>query len=135
MSVPSEEMMGLMIDNDDGDDECEYCDTENNQLNRYLDQGNIVDEIDDNTKVTSDILELYSAAKRSMEPWLKKYKRSINLAKLQAMSGDTEISEKSFLKAMQGSFKRVSNFMKLSSLPVISRKPVDLEYSHPCFPL
>jgi hypothetical protein len=66
------------------------------KLIKYLDQGNIVDELPDAAKACSDTLELYNIAKKSMEPWLKKYKRALNLAKLQAMSGDVEITEKNF---------------------------------------
>lgn len=70
-------------------------------LVKYLDQGNIVDELSDdshipNQKATADALELYGLAKESMKPWLKKYKRALNLAKLQPMAGDSEIEEKTF---------------------------------------
>ncbi len=65
-------------------------------LVKYLDQGNIIDELEDNSGTTADILDLYDTASRSMEPWTKKYKRALNLAKLQAMSGDIEITEKTF---------------------------------------
>lgn len=68
----------------------------------YLDEGNIVDKLDASEKpnnkarVCADIIQLYNEAFESMEPWLKKYNRALNLAKLQAMSGDVEITEKSF---------------------------------------
>lgn len=65
----------------------------------YLDEGNIVSKLGDEkdaTKACSDTLDLYHTAEKSMEKWLKKYKRALNLAKLQAMSGDVEIEEKSF---------------------------------------
>ncbi|MCK5611993.1 hypothetical protein KAR91_59535, partial [Candidatus Pacearchaeota archaeon] len=66
------------------------------KLIKYLDAGNIVDELENNAQDTADALELYNDAKASMSGWLKKYKRALNLAKLQAMSGDVEITEKSF---------------------------------------
>lgn len=66
------------------------------EIVKYLDQGNIVDKIKDNHTAATDILDLYSEATQSMGPWLKKYKRAINLAKLQAMAGDKEITEKNF---------------------------------------
>lgn len=62
----------------------------------YLEQGNIVSELEDNIGVTAKALECYGDANESMGPWLKKYKRALSLAKLQAMSGDTEITEKNF---------------------------------------
>ena len=67
-------------------------------LEGLLDQGNIVDELTDseNETAAAKILDLCNEAEQTMESWLKKYKRSINLAKLQAMSGDKEIEEKSF---------------------------------------
>jgi len=73
-------------------------DTEDNPspLFKYLDQGNIVSELKDEKKACSDTLDLYKTAETSMKPWLKKYTRALNLAKLQAMSGDVEITEKTF---------------------------------------
>ena len=62
----------------------------------FLEQGNVVDKIPDPSKTAADAITLYDTAKESMGPWLKKYKRAINLAKLQAMSGDIEITEKTF---------------------------------------
>ncbi len=62
----------------------------------YLDEGNIVDKLPDKKKACSDALDLYLTAQESMKPWLKKYKLALNLAKLQAMSGEVEITEKSF---------------------------------------
>ena len=71
-------------------------DSKPSPLFKYLDAGNIVAELEDHDKACNDALELYGTAKESMGPWLKKYKRALNLAKLQAMSGDVEIDEKSF---------------------------------------
>ena len=69
---------------------------EKTSLFKFLDQGNIVDQLPDAKKACTDALELYETATTSMEPWLKKYTRALNLAKLQAMSGDVEITEKTF---------------------------------------
>jgi len=76
--------------------EGEVIEDEQSSLFKYLDQGNIVDQLEDPKKSCTDALELYETANTSMEPWLKKYKRALNLAKLQAMSGDVEITEKNF---------------------------------------
>ena len=65
-------------------------------LLRLLDQGNIVEDLEDNSSTANKTLELYNEADQSMLKWRKKYKRAINLAKLQAMSGDVEIEEKTF---------------------------------------
>jgi hypothetical protein len=69
---------------------------EGSSILKFLEEGNIVDKLEDNADTATEILELYEYAKSSMEPWEKKYKRALNLAKLQAMSGDTEINEKNF---------------------------------------
>lgn len=61
-----------------------------------LDAGNIVDQLPDPSKAYTDTMDLFSEATESMSKWLKKYKRAINLAKLQVMSGDLEITEKNF---------------------------------------
>ena len=73
-------------------------DSASGYLESLLDKGNIVDELEEheNEEATAKILDLCNQAEQSMEKWLKKYKRSINLAKLQAMSGDKEIEEKTF---------------------------------------
>ena len=98
MSVPYDQMQSEDIGFEitelpEGD---ELTKENQSQLIKYLDQGNIVDELQDNKKACSDTIELYDEAVESMKPWLKKYKRALNLAKLQAMSGDIEITEKSF---------------------------------------
>jgi chaperonin GroES len=66
------------------------------KLEGWLDKGNLVDELEDNAGTATKIIELFNTAKTSMQDWLKKYKRAINLAKMQAMSGEKEITEKSF---------------------------------------
>jgi hypothetical protein len=101
MSVPYDQMQdmpspeqGITIEElPEGDTE---MGAEANKLIGYLDEGNIVDKLQDPKKACTDTIDLYNEAVKSMEPWLKKYKRALNLAKLQAMSGDVEITEKSF---------------------------------------
>lgn len=103
MSVPEEQIREDMDDRfgetlsgqlveGDGYEKEQYT----GKLIKYLDQGNIADEIPDAKKACTDTLALYDIAEKSMEPWVKKYKRALNLAKLQAMSGDIEITEKNF---------------------------------------
>ena len=66
----------------------------------YLDMGNLVAELEknklSNIEVAGKILESLSEAKRTMDPWEKKYKRAIMLAKLQPTSNDKEIESKDF---------------------------------------
>ena len=95
MSVPYEEMQ-TEVEEVGELPEGEVIEDEQSSLFKYLDQGNIFDELEDPKKACTDALELYKTATTSMEPWLKKYKRALNLAKLQAMSGDVEITEKNF---------------------------------------
>ncbi|MEE8208512.1 MAG: hypothetical protein V3T88_06135, partial [Nitrosomonadaceae bacterium] len=107
MAVPADQM-SPMVTMDvqpyelDIEEELPDIEDEGNPLLKFLDKGNLVDELEkseDNNKrgnkeETADILELYQEAEKSMEPWKKKYKRALNLAKLQAMAGDVEITEK-----------------------------------------
>lgn len=87
MELPEEEVTELP----EGDIE-----EEKTGIYAYLDQGNIVDQLPDSKKACTDALNLYNQADESMGPWRKKYRRAINLAKLQAMSGDVEIDKKDF---------------------------------------
>lgn len=84
-------------------------------LEGLLDSGNIVDEIQDNTRVANRILNLYQTADQSMNNWRKKYKRALSLAKLQPMAGDTEINHKSF------PFENAS----LAMLPFVTEAMID----------
>jgi len=102
MSVPYDQMqelpeMQLEMETHEPVEEAEEY---RSPLLDYLDQGNLVDELENqetgltNSGVTAKILELYQEADESMDKWRKKYKRALSLAKLQAMSGDVEINEK-----------------------------------------
>lgn len=62
-------------------------------LHRYLGKGNIVAELGDKTP-TAKITELFDDAKSSMAKWLVKYKRALNLAKLQPTINDVEVEKK-----------------------------------------
>jgi len=90
MSVPYDQMEEIT------EELVEYEEENDSLLIKNLDAGNLVDQIEDPTKACSDALDLYDSAGKSMEGWLKKYRRALNLAKMQAMSGDIEITEKSF---------------------------------------
>ena len=65
-------------------------------LEKQLDQGNIVDNLENPDECAQKTLDLYHKACQSMEKWQKKYDRALNLAKLQAMAGDHEIDSKDF---------------------------------------
>jgi hypothetical protein len=103
--------------------------TANGYLEGLLDQGNIVEELDaaENADATQKILGLYEEACRSMAKWLKKYKRAINLAKLQAMSGETEIEEKSF--PFEGASLVMLPFVTEAMLDFNSRTAPELVWS------
>lgn len=66
----------------------------------YLDQGNLVDELDKddlgNAETAAKIMTLHDEAKESMGPWLKRYERAIMLAKMQASSNGKPIETKDF---------------------------------------
>tara|TARA_R110000822_G_scaffold65687_2_gene160794 strand:- start:182 stop:2323 length:2142 start_codon:yes stop_codon:yes gene_type:complete len=98
-------------------------------LEGLLDQGNIVEELDasENADATQKIIGLYDEACRSMGKWLKKYKRAINLAKLQAMSGETEIEEKSF--PFEGASLVMLPFVTEAMLDFNSRTAPELVWS------
>lgn len=96
-------------------------------LTKYLDQGNIVDELADPKKAATDALELYQEAMISMEPWLKKYKRALNLAKLQATSGDIEITEKTF--PFEGASLAMMPYILEAMLDFSSRAASELVWS------
>ncbi|NOY72198.1 MAG: hypothetical protein GXP14_07445 [Gammaproteobacteria bacterium] len=104
--VPPDEMRGLMpqppdieeppsenLELDDAYGEEEKTDS---PLMKYLDQGNIVEELEDNSKTATDIIGLYDEAFISMKPWRKKYDRALNLAKLQPTANGKEITKKTF---------------------------------------
>jgi hypothetical protein len=65
-------------------------------LFKYLDQGNIASELEDNKTTASKIIGLYDEADKSMEKWKKKYNRALNLAKLQPTANGIDIEEKNF---------------------------------------
>ena len=97
------------------------------KLIKYLDAGNIVDELENNAQDTADALELYNDAKASMSGWLKKYKRALNLAKLQAMSGDIEIKEKNF--PIEGASLAMMPFILEAMLDFSSRAASELVWA------
>ena len=66
----------------------------NNDLFDFLDDGNLAEMV--TTTQTTKVLEYYRDAIASMERWKRKYKRAINLSKMQATAGDVEIEKKSF---------------------------------------
>lgn len=97
-------------------------------LERFLDAGNIVDQIeDDNASITSKIIDLFDEANRSMTNWGKKYKRAINLSKLQAMSGDKEITEKTF--PFEGASLAMLPFVTEAMLDFNSRTAPELAWT------
>lgn len=98
------------------------------KLIKFLDAGNIVDELEDNAKACSDTIELYNDAVESMKPWLKKYKRALNLAKLQAMSGDVEITEKSF--PFEGASMAMMPYILEAMLDFSSRAAAELVWAN-----
>lgn len=97
------------------------------KLVKYLDQGNIVDQLPDNQEATFDSLELYNEADTSMRSWRKKYKRAINLAKLQAMSGDKEIDKKNF--PFEGASLVMMPYILEAMLDFSSRASTELVWS------
>ena len=114
-----------VIDMPDG---LEYEEEAAGFLESLLDKGNIVDELgDDADQVAQDIIDLYGKADASMEGWKKKYKRAINLAKLQAMSGDQEITEKTF--PFEGASLAMLPFVTEAMLDFNSRAAPELVWS------
>lgn len=69
---------------------------EDNPLLRYLDMGNIVDELPDPQHCAQKTQELYDEACESMKPWQKKYDRAMALAKMQPQANGKDIDKKSF---------------------------------------
>ena len=97
------------------------------ELENWLDEGNLVDKLEDNTQCTADTKTLFDEAKASMSEWLKKYKRAINLAKLQAMSGEQEITEKSF--PFEGASLAMLPFVTEAMLDFNARSAPELVWS------
>ena len=97
------------------------------ELEQNLDKGNLVDKLEDNKQTTADTIDLFDKAKESMSKWLKKYKRAINLAKLQAMSGDQEITEKSF--PFEGASLAMLPFVTEAMLDFNARSAPELVWS------
>ena len=97
------------------------------ELESWLDEGNLVDKLENNTQTTSDTQDLFDKAKASMSDWLKKYKRAINLAKLQAMSGEQEITEKSF--PFEGASLAMLPFVTEAMLDFNARSAPELVWS------
>jgi len=96
-------------------------------LEGLLESGNIVDKLEDNAKHTAKTLELLGEAKQSMGSWRKKYKRAINLAKLKAMAGDTEITEKSF--PFEGASMAMLPFVSEAMIDFNARSAPELVWS------
>lgn len=97
------------------------------ELEENLDAGNLVGKLKDNKQATADTQGLFDKAKDSMSDWLKKYKRAINLAKLQAMSGDQEITEKSF--PFEGASLAMLPFVTEAMLDFNARSAPELVWS------
>ena len=117
MSVPYDQM-----------EEAPELPEEPSPLFKYLDQGNIVDELSDPQAACTNALELYETAFKSMEGWLKKYKRALNLAKLQAMSGDIEITEKNF--PFEGASMTMMPYILEAMLDFSSRAAAELVWAN-----
>jgi len=105
----------------------EYKEEKTGYLEKLLDQGNIVDELKDNQSAAQKAIDLFGEADRSMEKWHKKYKRALNLAKLQAMSGDTEINEKTF--PFEGASLAMLPFVTEAMLDFNSRSAPELVWA------
>ena len=97
------------------------------ELEQNLEAGNLADKLEDNKQATADTQALFDSAKASMGEWLKKYKRAINLAKLQAMSGDQEITEKSF--PFEGASLAMLPFVTEAMLDFNARSAPELVWS------
>jgi hypothetical protein len=97
------------------------------ELEQNLEAGNLVDKLEDNTQATSDTTDLFDKAQESMGDWRKKYKRAINLAKLQAMSGEQEITEKSF--PFEGASLAMLPFVTEAMLDFNARSAPELVWS------
>ena len=97
------------------------------ELEQNLDEGNLVILLEDNKQATADTIDLFDKAKESMSKWLKKYKRAINLAKLQAMSGEQEITEKSF--PFEGASLAMLPFVTEAMLDFNARSAPELVWS------
>ena len=108
--------MGLEVESESG-----------GYLEDLLEKGNIVEELENNSDACQKIIDLYQEAEQSMEKWLKKYKRAINLAKMQAMSGDVEITEKTF--PFEGASLAMLPFVTEAMLDFNSRSAPELVWS------
>lgn len=97
------------------------------ELEQNLEEGNLVALLEDNKQATADTQTLFDVAKDSMSDWLKKYKRAINLAKLQAMSGEQEITEKSF--PFEGASLAMLPFVTEAMLDFNARSAPELVWS------
>ena len=96
-------------------------------LEGLLEQGNIVDQLENNADATAKTLELFGKAKASMAGWLKKYKNALNLAKLIPTAGDTEITEKNF--PFEGASLAMLPFVTEAMIDFNSRSAPELVWS------
>ena len=97
-------------------------------LIKYLDEGNIVDELEDNAKTTTDIIDLYNEADRSMDDWRKKYAKALSLAKLQPMANGKEIEKKTF--PFEGASLAMMPFILEAALDFNSRAAPELAWAN-----
>ena len=58
-------------------------------LFEFLDEGNLVDKIDDTAFTVQETLRLLDDAEQSMSKWKTKYKKAMDLAKLKPESAQT----------------------------------------------
>lgn len=140
--VPADQMQGLMRPQAEMPEAPEiampgYGETEEpyetetekeSPLFKYLDQGNIVDELEDNSGTTSKIMALYDEAEDSMSKWKKKYDRALNLAKLQPTINGKEITEKNF--PFDGASLVMMPFILEAGLDFQSRSAPELAWSN-----
>jgi len=97
-------------------------------LIKYLDEGNIVEELEDNAGTTSKILDLYDEADRSMDKWKIKYEKALSLAKLQPMANGKEIEEKTF--PFEGASLAMMPFILEAALDFNSRAAPELAWAN-----
>jgi len=97
-------------------------------LIKYLDEGNIVDELSDNGGTAQKIISLYDEALASMQPWLKKYKKALSLAKLQPTANGKDIEHKTF--PFEGASLTMMPFILEAALDFNSRAAPEIAWSN-----
>jgi chaperonin GroES len=97
-------------------------------LIKYLDEGNIADELEDNTGTAQKIITLYDEATASMQPWLKKYKKALSLAKLQPTANGKEVEHKTF--PFEGASLTMMPFILEAALDFNSRAAPEIAWSN-----